>query len=232
MKTYIYGIFLLTLTSCQTFLEQDENLPPINPNYYIMDWVVYTTDEKHTPPITDLKEGEYRLKGYGRTYYDWTRRSMLESWDTFCVPIFENPDTEFKFPCKFLNTGEVSYLLVDTKAVPSRHECCIFSENFHPPTPSYARDAHMIYNSTITIDGEEADVFSLNIPMPGPFWYGWYKNKIVDGHRVPASFAFPTVPPEIYTSHLFHNFRLVKPDPIIFKVPESCRKAEKCIVFK
>jgi hypothetical protein len=232
MKSYYLILIILTYSVCQNFIEtEQDDLPPINPDYFISDWIIYLTDDYHIPPQDDLKDGEYRSKGKGTTYYDWTMRSMIESWDTFCIPIFEVPTTEFGFPCKFLNTGEVSYLLVDTKVMPSRPECCIFSENFHPPTPSHARDAKMKYNSTITIDGDVADFYSLNIPLPGPFWYGWFRNRKVDGYRIPASFAFPTVPPEMYSIQNFKNFRREKPAPGTFDVPESCKKADKCIIF-
>ncbi len=107
MKTYLLILLFVILANCQTFIEaEDENLPPINPEFYTVNWLIFTTNSTLTPPLDNLKEGEYRFKGNGTTYYDWSKRSMLEDYHDFCVPIFEKPNRDFHFPCKFLNTGK------------------------------------------------------------------------------------------------------------------------------
>ena len=71
----------------------------------------------------------------------------------------------------------------------------------------------------------------MNIPAPGPFWYGWFKNKIVDGYRVPASFAFLTISPEDWTTQNFFNFKHERPPKSVFEVPDECKDVDPCVVF-
>jgi len=208
---------------------KSEEEAPINPDYYSMEWRIFTTEDKLAPPIDDTNSKDIRLRGTGKTYYDWSKRSMLEIYNDFCIPIFQNPTTDFNFQCHFLNVGEKVYLRVFN--VPTRPPCCLFAEDFHPPLPTFAVDNKLPYNSTISIAGEEADYWSMNIPPPGPFWYGWYKNKIVDGYRVPAAFAFLTVSPEDWTSQNFFNFKHERPPQSVFDIPEECQNPEPCVVF-
>ena len=202
--------------------------PPINPNYYSFEWKIFTTATENPPPIDHTTSKDIRLMGNGRTYYDWEKRSMLEIYDDFCVPIFEYPNKNFRFPCQFLNVEEKVFLRIFDE--PSRPECCLFAENFHPPKPTFAVDNKLTYNSTITIDNDIVDFFTLNIPTPGPFYYGWKKEKI-NGFRVPAAFSFPTVEPEGWTEQNFFNFKNEKPAKEIFEIPEECKNIKPCEVF-
>ena len=76
-----------------------------------MEWRIVTTEEKIVPPIDDTTQTIIRLRGKGRTYYNWEDRSMLEIYDDFCIPIFQEPTTDFNFQCHFLNVGEKVYLM-------------------------------------------------------------------------------------------------------------------------
>lgn len=227
-------IFLLIIINILAYIHNkslsDVIQPPINANYYMMEWNIFTTDTSHPPPINEKLHPEYiRHLGTGRTYYDWEERSMLEVYDNFCVPIFENPNTDFQFPCQFLNVNEKVYLRVFNNT--SRPSCCLFAENFHPPLPSFAYDNNLKYNSTIKMyDNKYADFWSFNIPPPGPFWYGWYRESI-NGHRIPASFAFLTVEPEGWTIQNFFNYLNEKPSKEIFEIPKECKNVLKCVVF-
>lgn len=127
-----------------------------------------------------------------------------------------------------MNTGEVAYIL--TYNHPTRPPCCVFFRDFHPPTPTFARDNHLKHRGTHSINGENADFYWLDIPRPGPFIYAWFTGE--NGKTVrPASFSFPTVPPEEWTVQNFENFVLGDPDNSFFQVPDTCIAAKDCVVF-
>jgi hypothetical protein len=224
----MFSIVLITFYCLTNLLlaTNSDHAPPTNPIFYQMEWNIYTVDKSNPPPINTTIA---RLNGTGRTFYDWESRSMLEIYDNFCVPIFESPNKDFKFPCHFLNTGEVVYLKVFNN--PNRPACCIFARDFHPPKPTFAIDTNLTYNATTFIDNNLVDFWTMNIPPPGPFYYGWYRNITINGYRQPAAFAFLTVEPEDFTQQNFYNFKLVRPDKSVFEVSNECLKSADCVVF-
>ena len=221
----IYLLIISLLIGVAYASQEADPLPPINPNYYSMSWNIYLIGENVSVPIDPSRDPILR-KGTGKTFYNWEHRQMLEVYETFCIPIFELPTTDFNFRCKFLNTNETVYLLVQGSE--TRPPCCIFSQNFHPPLPTFARDNKLVYNGTYSLEQGEYDAYWLNIPLPGPFLYGWYKNA-TDGVRAPSLFAFPTVPPQVWTQQDFFDFKVERPDPSVFEVPDYCADAKPCV---
>jgi len=80
----VFAILCLGIALTEAFvhkkLHKRNIVPPVEPEYFITEWVIYTLDEEQVPPYDPSKAG-HRLVGTGRTYYDWTRFSMLEVYD-------------------------------------------------------------------------------------------------------------------------------------------------------
>ncbi|KAL4453031.1 hypothetical protein ABPG73_015868 [Tetrahymena malaccensis] len=200
---------------------------PVLPNQYRMDWDIYTL-EQDAP--YDPASNFYLQKGKGATYYDFATESMIEFYYDFCIPIFQNPSSYHQFPCRFLNTKRTAYLLID-KPMLTRPPCCVFATEFHPAHPNFIVEHNLQLKGTYQQNGEEVDYYWLDIPPPGPFYYGFHKYTTPTGHRVPAGFAFPTEAPENFTQQVFYNFQEGPFDMSVFDIPDSCINAPECVVF-
>uniref|UniRef100_A0A7M6DM41 Cnidarian restricted protein n=1 Tax=Clytia hemisphaerica TaxID=252671 RepID=A0A7M6DM41_9CNID len=153
MNFYLYSCFTLLyfateLTSSWVglplivFEDQKSNAPEWPP-YFTTEWIIYDTlVENPGPPFADQPNKTPFRAGHGWTYYDWERKSILELYDDFCLPIFDkDPD----WRCHFLNTNETSFLISLDPSSPYP-ECCIFGRPWNAPAPNFA--SFLPYNST------------------------------------------------------------------------------------
>ena len=118
-----------------------------------MNWTIYNVPaENPWPPYTDDVIAPPYCAGRANSYYDWSKRALLEMYHDFCVPIFQNGSN---WRCHFLNVNDTVYLisLDNTSPYPP---CCVFGHPWEPPSPDFVKN--MPYNrvNTVNTDGFDA----------------------------------------------------------------------------
>jgi hypothetical protein len=193
---------------------------PSLPQYFQMTWKIYAVNNNSAPPPYKPTPPVPYDTGFGLTYYDWTRHSMKEVYKTFCVPIFPQGN---KWPCVFLNTNNVSYLISQNSPF---SPCCIFMKPFSPPAPNFLDVAKLPFNQTISLYGKLVDFWVLDGDDPAePFGYGFYRDRI-GTQRIPAVFWFRSEGG--WTSQEFHDFVMRRPTEREWDVPTECVNAPSC----
>ena len=154
----------------------------------------------------------------GETYYDWNKKSMTERYLDKCIDIF--PDGR-DYPCQFLSVQDVTYL-IRFKPEPKKEfaSCCRWSdEAFWAPRPDVI--SNMKFEKELVMAGSKIDFWLLDIPLPGPFGYGF-----VAGSSQPASFWFPVISGWVQQNFADYTSQLA--DPSVFAVPPPCHASLLC----
>jgi hypothetical protein len=183
--------------------------PPLLDSAFSMSWLMYETSSAQTPPYTQIPEPHSVSRG--RTYYDWSDRSMTEIYRDRCIDIFEGGND---FSCQFLSNHEKTYLIrfaLGDLTKPT--SCCRWSADpFWAPRPDVLANMH--FQQSLKLDGTDTDFWSLDIPIPGPFGYG------VAGKR-PVAFWFPVIGG--WVQQEFSDYVSARPDPGVFEAPRICQ---------
>jgi hypothetical protein len=207
-----------------------DKTPPIFPNYFTTNWTIYLLNSTAQIPDDGSSISKANSKGSGSSYYDWNNRRMIEVYNDFCFPLFEYPWKDFEFPCKFLNSDEKVYLIMPSQKL--HPPCCLYSDNFHPPYPDFARRSKLSYRKSLKLtNGKMTDFWGLDAVVDGeiqPFYFGWTREKL-DGYRIPGEFTMLGVEPNNYSVQIYKDFKIEKPNESIFILPKICDNAPKCI---
>lgn len=185
-----------------------------------MKWNIYAmVTNSSAYPFVPVKP---YTQGTGSTFYDWDRHSMLEVYDDFCVPIFEQGNN---WRCHFLNINGTSYLVSwDGPLSP----CCVFAEDFNPPSPDFLNAAKVPFNKTTSLEGRDVNWWVLDGDDPAePFGYGFVADKHAVG--TPAGFWFRS--DNGYASQIFYDVDVSRPDPRTWDLPSACVNAPSCNFF-
>lgn len=186
---------------------------PLLPEHFSMQWQMHEFISKKRPPLPRVEKPAQTIKG--TTYFDAASKSMTEIYQERCIDIFESGRD---FPCQFLSVGPVTWLIKFKKNVPS--SCCKWRQGpFWAPRRDVVQN--MKFDREQKLHGKSVNWWILNIPLPGPFGYGFH----ADGQ--PAAFWFPVI--SGWVQQEFHHFSPVRPDPAVFSVPEICQQdAQVC----
>ncbi len=243
---------------------------PLWPEYWTSEWTMYRVfqnHDKHPPPYSSppstLTPEDYEVS-YGATYYDSTyeaqdgKGAIMEFYDKKCLPIFPMSND---FTCAFVSLGNRAYFLRYDDRPKDTPECCMFSENNHPPRRDFI--THLPYNAAesqhengrlqaysirVCGDGRVVEGGSGCDKDPKPpilFGYAFYKDAAADTadksaapYRHPHSFYFSgetSNPPNApIISQNYKNFRMEKPAPAQTweQVAKKCEKVVPwCCLF-
>lgn len=183
---------------------------PLLPEFFQMDWNMYEVEGEEAPPFTDLSRARAILPG--KTFYDWSRQSMVEVYSDRCISIFPSGND---FACKFISRGARTYLAKYKRGDLSKLEsCCRWTDgDFYAPRPDVLRNFSWLRRTEAA--GRSTDWWWLDEPLPGPFGYGL---DTISGE--PRTFLFPVI--GAWAQQNFFNFSSARPDQMEFNLPELC----------
>ncbi|CAF1364879.1 unnamed protein product [Rotaria sordida] len=219
-----------------TFINS-QSTAPIWPNYFTYQWTMaHVYDDIQLPPYSTIPMLNTTV-GRGRTYYDWSLPAMIEYYYDICIPIFEA--TSNNFTCNFLNVNEIAYLVVTDPRATGRPPCCIYQNPWNPPAPDFLQKAPGAkYNGTGVFYTRPVRWWVLDDPQDpaGPFGYSFFEDTCKSSSSLtpenmmctPSQFFFRATTG--FASQFFDNYKVEKPDPSVFTVPDSCIDAQPCDV--
>lgn len=183
---------------------------PLLPQQFSMDWKMYEFVSQQRPPVQKIENPDQVI--HGSTYYDWERKSMTEVYREHCIDIFP---LERNYPCQFTSIENKTYLIrFDKIDAEKPQSCCLWQKNnFWAPRPDVI--LNMKFDQNINFQTKETHWWILDIPFPGPFGYGFYRN------HTPAAFWFPVI--SGWVQQEFENFREGKPAEKHFQLPKICK---------
>ena len=166
-------------------------------------------------------------------FYDWSIRSLRETYHDICVPIFPGGA---EWSCDFLNTNGAAYLLQHDDRAPGQPECCVFERPWSPPAPDFLSHAGLPYLKNTTYDGTTVMWWQTTDVPPssgGPFGYGYSVQD--DGSLAPYAFYFGGfwrrangTLEQASTMQYYEDFRAEKPPPSTWELPAACAAAPNC----
>lgn len=225
--------FGLTLLSIALTLITAAPTAPVWPNYFTYQWTMaHVYDDIQLPPYSTIPFANTTL-GRGRTYYDWTLPipAMIEYYYDICIPIFET--TSNNFTCHFLNANGTAYIIVPDPRATGRPPCCIYQKKWSPPAPDFLQHAPGVtYNGTGVFYKRPVFWWVLNDPQDpaGPFGYSFFEDTCSSSSGqttcTPSQFFFRATTG--FASQFFDDYRVEKPDPSVFVIPDTCRDATDC----
>ncbi|CAF2461586.1 unnamed protein product [Rotaria sp. Silwood2] len=208
---------------------------PIWPNYFTYQWTMaHVYDDIQLPPYNTIPIANTTV-GRGRTYYDWSLPAMIEYYYDICIPIFEA--TSNNFTCNFLNANGIAYLVVTDPRATGRPPCCIYQNPWSPPAPDFLQKAPGVkYNGTGVFYTRPVFWWVLDDPQDpaGPFGYSFFEDTCRSSSTsknlmcTPSQFFFRAT--SGFASQFFDDYRVEKPDPSVFTIPDSCSNAQPCDV--
>uniref|UniRef100_A0A0G4GGD5 Uncharacterized protein n=1 Tax=Chromera velia CCMP2878 TaxID=1169474 RepID=A0A0G4GGD5_9ALVE len=196
--------------------------PPVLPEAFTCNFTEYTAPLTAAPPLAHgMPEPPFKATR-GFTYYDWSRKAMIEERYDYCVNVFPFGND---FPCTFFNVDGVSYLISfgKTQHLPP---CCIFGEPWYPIRPDFLRaSVDIAFEGSLPWDRQNASWFTTTtIPPPaGPFKYAFKEplpSADSDERAVYSSFSFPGV--EGWAIQNFFNVRNEAPSASVWELPDIC----------
>ena len=208
----VFAFFLVEQTIAVT-LRQDFYDPPSLPEFFISEGIQYVSSANTSPPFpkNNVPDPPYSA-GRMKSFYDWSKRAMVEHYLDECVPIFPQMTKGERFECTFLNINETSYLITYADTRPSwMPSCCLFEKTFHPPSRHFLEnlEASMLSDRS-RVNGKPSAWWVVPIEPPtGPFFYAWnlpLRNGTNES-QVYATFDFPGI-----DSWVTQNFVNVKRD--------------------
>jgi len=221
----LFGLAVTWLTTPSIAADPAPNWPVA----WQTNWTIYNVPhDTPAPPYVPVPLPPYQA-GRGSTYYDFSMGSILEVYDDFCVPIFENGSN---WRCHFLNTpyGETpvdtSFLITfEDHPDPHRPPCCVFAQPWFPPPPDFLNRVQAPFNQTTKYMSTVTDWWVYGGPPDGPFLYGFTRDSVA-GWRVPGGFSFAAI--QGWAAQHFHEWSPTKPSSSVFTVPDSCAQAKDC----
>lgn len=223
--SYLLSFIALTIVNSQT-------TAPIWSNYFTYQWTMaHVYDDIQLPPYSEIPIKNTTL-GRGRTYYDWSLPAMIEYYYDICIPIFET--TSNNFTCNFLNVNGTAYIVVNDPRATGRPPCCIYQKPWNPPAPDFLQKAPGVqYNGTGVYYSRSVLWWVLNDEHDpaGPFGYSFFQDTCQPSTNeniscTPSQFFFRATTG--FASQFFDNYKVEKPDPKVFAVPNSCIDAKEC----
>jgi hypothetical protein len=177
-----------------------------------MRWNMHEFSSSQRPPFAEFPRPSAMIKG--KTYYDWSRKSMTEIYQERCIDIFPRGRD---FPCQFLSVDEKTFFIVFAPDKSDQIEsCCLWrKDKFYAPRPDVLNILEK--DQDMDIQGSSVSWWILDIELPGPFGYGLYANT-----NVPYAFWFPVI--SGWVQQNFHQFKHEKPNPEVFEIPMMCKK--------
>jgi hypothetical protein len=184
---------------------------PLLPEQFSMQWSMFEFSSNDRPPFTEIPKPYQTLRG--TTHYDWTKKSMTEIYYDKCIDIFPNGRD---FPCQFTSVDEKTYLIrFSGPGASNPASCCLWEETgFWAPRPDVIRN--MAFDKSQSIGGQKANWWILDIPMPGPFGFGFFKKS-----ANPAAFWFPVI--SGWVQQNFSDFSEGAPGAKAFVIPVVCQ---------
>jgi len=183
---------------------------PLLAEQFSMDWSMFEFASKELPPFSKIPEPHLSLSG--TTHYDWSRKAMTEIYHDKCIDIFPKGRD---YRCQFTSINDKTYLIRHgRRGTDEATTCCLWNTTgFWAPRPDVLRN--MAFQQAKKINGQAADWWILDIPLPGPFGYGIYRET-----AVPAAFWFPVI--SGWVQQNFKNFVAHQPDSKVFDLPAVC----------
>jgi hypothetical protein len=225
----------LVLLSITFTIINSQHTAPIWPNYFTYQWTMaHVYDDIQLPPYSTIPTVNTTI-GRGRTYYDWSLPAMIEYYYDICIPIFEA--TTNNFTCNFLNVNETAFLVVTDPRATGRPPCCIYQKPWNPPAPDFLQKAAGVkYNGTGLYYARPVLWWVLNDPQDpaGPFGYSFFEDTCQPSSTTentmctPSQFFFRATTG--FASQFFDNYKIEKPNPNVFAIPDSCLNAKECDV--
>ncbi len=185
---------------------------PKLPSQFSMKWDMFEFVSEQRPPFNKIPQPNKILKG--ATYYDWSQQSMTEIYYDKCIDIFPHGRD---YACQFTSIKDQTFLIKFIDHDLKKPEaCCLWShEPFWAPRPDVI--SNMVFKKSVPIENEKIKYWILDIPLPGPFGFGFYEDK-----NIPAFFWFPVI--SGWVQQNFKNIRIEPPDKRFFELPELCQK--------
>jgi hypothetical protein len=172
-----------------------------------MQWQMHEFESKERPPFSKVPSSRV-LRGI--THYDWSKKAMTEIYYDKCIDIFPKGRD---YRCQFTSLQEQTYFIRFEKMKPA--SCCLWSkEGFHAPRPDVIRN--MSFDKNLKLAGKDAEAWVLDIPLPGPFGYAFFKDS-----DVPATFWFPVI--SGWVQQDFNHFERKAPAADAFDLPDLCK---------
>eukprot|EP00757_Euglenozoa_sp_SAG-D1_P023649 gene23649-9852_t len=219
--TAITLIVVARLTAAKALYDKN---PPLLPEFFVMNGIQYLSSENVHPPYPhdNVPDPPYTA-GRMKTFYDWSKRAMIEHYLDECVPIFpQMASGDPGFECMFLNVNETSFLITYKATRPKwMPPCCVFGKPFHPPTRNFLESVNKTTLShTSVVNGKESVWWRVDIEPPtGPFYYAWnlpLRNGKSES-QVYATFDFPGI--RSWVTQNFFNVTLEQPPAETWKLP-------------
>lgn len=99
---------LLSLSAVLSTYLASSGPAPFLPQYFFANFTEYTAPLSQSPPYINGVPDAPFYATRGATYYDWTRKAMIEERYDYCVNIFPEGNN---YPCTFFNANNISYLI-------------------------------------------------------------------------------------------------------------------------
>lgn len=191
---------------------------PVLPSAFVTEWYYYNV-RSDTPPPYD-RTPDAAVKGHGYTYYDWSKRAMVEVYEDVCVNRFPSGH---QFPCKFIHVGEVAYFVEHRRGIREPpNSCCVVLEPPFFPTPPNFVSLEMRYQKSMPLDHKDAHWWLLDVHYPSRYFgFGIYTET-----GEPAAFWYRVL--DGWGQQTYYNFRRESPDDSVFDIPALCREAALC----
>jgi hypothetical protein len=199
------------------------NSAPVSPSKaprlaekFSMDWKMVEFESKTRPPFTSIPKPTGVL--HGSTYYDWSKKAMTEVYRDQCIDIFPSGRDN---PCRFTSVGDQTHLIrYDDKTLKTVKNCCRWSSAaFWAPRPDVG--SNMQEDKKMHLGSRPVKWWTLDIPLPGPFGYGFYEDE------TPAAFWFPVI--SGWVQQNFENYKPGAPGADAFVLPTACTDAPVCL---
>jgi len=203
------------------------------PPNFIMDWQMYfVPDIKDVPPYPDGKPTSPYNVSNGKTYYrtDATSGevSMIESYESYCIPVFGDPNSSMgsqnHYSCDFINSAltQTAYVVLHEDRPQGSPKCCIIGTPFHPPPPDFTEKMPVKWianngNDQVAwnaVYDNEAGIFNYGFSVDTKIPYGFYMMGV------------PWIANWMWQS--FSNFQEVVPDEHLWDLPNECFSAIAC----
>ncbi len=215
-----FFFLFITLT-----LIHSQHIAPIWPNYFTYQWTLaHVYDDIQLPPHSTIPIFNTTI-GRGRTCYGWSLPAMIEYYDDICIPNFES--TSNNFTSNFLNVNGTAFLVVPDPRATGRPPCCIFGKPWNPPAPDFLQKAAGVkYNGTGAFYIRPVFWWVLDDPEDpaGPVGYSFFQDTCSSSSITPNLTCTPSQfffrGTTGFASQLFDNYKVKKPHPSVFAIPE------------
>lgn len=191
---------------------------PVLPEYFTTEWYYYDVPGDPPPPYD--RTPDTGVRGHGYTYYDWSKKAMVEVYEDVCVNRF--PEGH-RFPCKFVHVGDTAYFLNHADGIQAEpRSCCVVLEPpFYPTRPDFV-SLRMTYQKRMPLDHKPAQWWLLDVHYPSRYFgFGFYEET-----REPAAFWYRVL--DGWGQQTYYNFKRERPEDTVFAVPGICHQAPPC----